>query len=89
MEDCFTKQAIHLFSEFKKKDETIKKIDNVSLSAKRMRDGTLKLAKGITNQQIMDINSACGLSIAFSDSCDVADIAQVALLGRYVNSEDP
>ncbi len=37
----------------------------------------------------MDINSFCGFSIVCDESCDVDDIAQVALLGRYVNSEGP
>ncbi len=63
----------------------------MSLSAKTMRDRALKLAQNITitNQQIVNINSACGFSIACDESCDVDDIAQVALLGRYVNSEGP
>ncbi len=59
------------------------------LSAKMMRDRALKLAQDITNQQIVDINSACGFPIACDESRDVDDIAQVALLGRYVNSEGP
>ncbi len=54
-----------------------------------MRNRALKLAQNITNQQIVDINSACCFSIACDESYDVDDIAQVALLGRYVNSEGP
>ncbi len=72
----------------KNKDEIIKKIKNVPLSAKAMRDRALKLAQDITNQQTVDIISFCGFSIACDESCDV-DIARVALLGRYVNSEGP
>ncbi len=80
---------MHLFREFKNKDEIIKKIKNVPLSAKTLRDRVLKLAQDITNQQIWNINSACDFSIGCDESCDVDDIAQVALLGRYVNSEGP
>ncbi len=54
-----------------------------------MRDRTFRLAQDITNQQTVDINSPCGFSIACDESCDVDDIAQVAFLGRYVNSEGP
>ncbi len=91
IKDCFINAAMHLFRELKNKDEIILKIKNVPLSAKTMRDRALKLAQDITitNQQIVNINSACGFSIACHKSCDVDDIAQVALLGRYVNSEGP
>ena len=59
------------------------------LSAKTVRERTVKMATDITSQQIKDINSAPGFSIARDESCDVDDIAQVALLGCYVNSEGP
>ncbi len=88
IKDRFINTAMHLLRELKNKDEIIKKVKNVPLSAKTMRDRALKLAHDITNQQIVDINWACGFSIACDESCDVYDITQVAL-GRYVNSKGP
>ena len=57
------------------------------LSAKTVRDRPVKMATDITSQQIKDINSALGFSIACDESCDVDDNAQVSPLGRYVNSK--
>ncbi|KAK1889551.1 General transcription factor II-I repeat domain containing protein 2A [Dissostichus eleginoides] len=59
------------------------------LSAKTVKDRTIKMAENITSQQIEDINSAPAFSIACDESSDVNDIEQTALLCRYVNSDGP
>ncbi|XP_020795560.2 general transcription factor II-I repeat domain-containing protein 2A-like [Boleophthalmus pectinirostris] len=45
------------------------------------------MATNISSKQIDDINSAQAFSIACDESTDVNDVAQTALLCRYVNSD--
>ncbi|KAJ4939175.1 hypothetical protein JOQ06_028635 [Pogonophryne albipinna] len=59
------------------------------LSAKTVKDRTIKMAEDITRQQIKDINSAVAYSIACDESKDIGDIEQIALFCRYVNSAGP
>ena len=59
------------------------------LSAKTVKDRTIKMAENITKQQIKDINSAATYSIACDVSKDKNDIEQIALFCRYVNSAGP
>ncbi|KAK1882491.1 General transcription factor II-I repeat domain containing protein 2 [Dissostichus eleginoides] len=56
------------------------------LSAKTVKDRTIKMAENITSQQIEDINSAPAFSIACDESSDVNDIEQTALLCRHVKT---
>ncbi|CAM4661314.1 unnamed protein product [Lepidochelys kempii] len=41
----------------------------------------------VTSQEVSDIRSAPGFSIACDETCDVDDITQVVLLGRYFNDQ--
>ncbi|KAM9165591.1 general transcription factor II-I repeat domain-containing protein 2A-like [Pangshura tecta] len=59
------------------------------LSAKTVKDRTIKMATNITSKQIDDINSAQAYSIACDESSDVNDTEQTALFCRYVNSDGP
>ena len=59
----------HLFSDFRNKDEIMKKIQTVPLSPKTER--TMKMKKDTTNKQTEDIHSSPGFSIACGESCDV------------------
>ena len=61
----------------------------MALSAKTVKDRTIKMAEDITRQQIKDINSAVAYSIACDESKDKGDIEQIALFCRYVNSAGP
>ena len=47
------------------------------------------MAENITSQQVADLNSTPGFSIACDESCNVDDIVQVVLICRYVNSQGP
>ena len=47
------------------------------------------MTEDITSQQVADLNSTQGFSIACDESCDVDDIAQIVLICRYVNSQGP
>ena len=59
------------------------------LSAKTVKDRTIKIAENITKQQIKDISLAATYSIACDVSEDKNDIEQIALFCRYVNSAGP
>lgn len=83
---CFLNMAQHLFSNFKNKDDIITKIKDTPLSAKTIHDRTIRMAENVTAQQVDDIKSASAFSLACDESCDLKDIAQLSLLGRYVSS---
>lgn len=89
MKESFIKMSEHLFSDFKNKREIVQKIREMPLSAKTVKDRTIKMATNITSKQIDDINSAQAFSIACDESSDVNDTEQTALLSRYVNSDGP
>ena len=89
LKETFIKISEHLFSDFKNKTEIVQKIKDMPLSAKTVKDRTIKMSENITSQQINDINSAPAFSIACDESSDVNDIEQLALLCKYVNSDGP
>ena len=76
----------HLFLDFKDKNKIIQKIKDMPLSAKTVKDRTIRMATNISSQQISDINSAPGYSIACDGSKDISDDEQISLFCRYVNS---
>lgn len=89
IKETLVKISEHLFSDFKNKNEIIQKIKDVPLSAKTVKDRTVRMSENIAIQQIADIKSAPAFSIACDTSKDVCDIEQIALLCRYVNSNGP
>lgn len=89
IKESFIKISEHLFTDFKNKSEIVQKIRDMPLSAKTVKDRTIKMAEDITRQQIKDINSAVAYSIACDESKDKGDIEQIALFCRYVNSAGP
>ena len=56
------------------------------LSAKTVKDRTIRMATNISSQQISDINSAPEYSIAFDGPKHISDVEQISLFCRYVNS---
>lgn len=89
IKDTFIAISEHLFADFKNKSEIVQKIKDMPLSAKTVKDRTIKMAEDISTQQIKDINSAVAYSIACDESKDISDIEQIALFCRYVNSAGP
>lgn len=83
---CFISMSEHLFSEFKNKTEIINKIKDIPLSATTVRDRSVRMAENITEQQLNDLKSSPVFSLACDESCDVKNIAQLTLIGRYVSS---
>ena len=76
-------------ADLKKNHEIVQKIREMPLSAKTVKDRTIKMAENITKQQIKDINSAAAYLIACDESKDKSDFEQIALFCRYVNSAGP
>lgn len=89
IKESFIKISENLFPDFKNKSEIMQKIKDMPLSAKTVKDRTIKMAEDVTKQQIKDINSAVAYSIACDESKDKGDIEQIALFCRYVNSAGP
>jgi len=57
IKESFIKISKHLFMDLNK-SEIVQKIRDMPLSAKTVKDRTIKMAEDITRQQIKDINSA-------------------------------
>ncbi|KAM4706621.1 general transcription factor II-I repeat domain-containing protein 2-like [Discoglossus pictus] len=89
IKEAFIKISGHLYMDFKNKNEIVQKIKDMPLSAKTVKNRTLKMAENISKQQIQDINSAVAYSIACDESKDKGDIEQIALFCRYVKSLGP
>lgn len=79
IKESFIKISEHLFTDFKNKSEIVQKIGDMPLSAKTVKDGTIKMAENFTRQQIKDISSAVAYSIACDESKDKSDLEQIAL----------
>ena len=58
VKESFLKISEHLFGDFKNKCEIVPIISEMPLTAKTVKDRTIKMAENITKQQIKDINSA-------------------------------
>uniref|UniRef100_A0A8C4X7H4 HAT C-terminal dimerisation domain-containing protein n=1 Tax=Erpetoichthys calabaricus TaxID=27687 RepID=A0A8C4X7H4_ERPCA len=89
IKSCFINASEELFRDFKNKAEILNKIKELPLSAKTVKDRTVKMSSNITNQQIEDLKLVSALSIAVDESCDINDTAQVSLFVRFISSTGP
>jgi len=76
----------HLFSEYRNKTEIIRELEELPLSAKTVRDRTVRMAENVTQKQLYNLKSSPVFSFACDESCDVQDIAQLTLIARYITS---
>ena len=89
IKSCFINASEELFRDFKNKADILKKIKELPLSAKTMKDRTIKMCSNITIQQIEDLKLVSALSIAVDESCDINDTAQVSLFVRFMSHSGP
>ena len=59
------------------------------MSAKTIKDRTIKMCSNITTQLIEDLKLVSALSIAVDESCDINDTAQVSLFVRFISHSGP
>jgi hypothetical protein len=89
IKNCFINASEELFRGFNNKADILKKINEVPLSAKTMKDRTIKMSSNITIQLIEDLKLISALSIAVDESCDINDTAQVSLFVRFISHTGP
>ncbi|XP_031331198.1 general transcription factor II-I repeat domain-containing protein 2-like [Photinus pyralis] len=89
IKSCFINASEELFRDFKNKEEILKKIRELPLSAKTVKDRAAKMSSNITNQQHEDLKMVSALAIAVDESCDINDTAQVSLFVRFISSTGP
>ncbi|XP_028003621.2 general transcription factor II-I repeat domain-containing protein 2-like [Eptesicus fuscus] len=89
IKSCFINASEELFWDFKNKADILKKIKELPLSAKTVKDRIVKMSLNITDQQVEDLKLVSALSIAVDESCDINDTTQVSLFVRFIASTGP
>ncbi|KAG8235195.1 hypothetical protein J437_LFUL014159 [Ladona fulva] len=89
IKSCFISASEELFRDFKNKANILQKIKELPLSAKTIKDRTIKMSSNITVQQIEDLKMVSAVSIAVDESCDINDTAQVSLFVRFISHTGP
>ena len=71
MKNCFINTSEELFWDFKNKADILKRIKELPLSTKNIKDRTIKMCSNIITQHIEDLKLVSALSIAVDESCDM------------------
>ncbi|GFW96528.1 SCAN domain-containing protein 3 [Trichonephila clavipes] len=88
IKNCFINASEELFQDFKNKADILKRIRELPLSAKTIKDRTIKMCSNITTQYIKDLKLVSALTIAVDESCDINDTAQVSFV-RFMSHSGP
>lgn len=83
VKEALLKCAPILFEDFDNKEKIIQRIKDLSLTRNTVKDRILVMAKNITYQQKMDINSADFLSLCLDESTDISGSARLAIFIRF------
>ncbi|XP_065673851.1 general transcription factor II-I repeat domain-containing protein 2A-like [Hydra vulgaris] len=89
IKNCFINASEELFRHFKNKAGILKRIKEIPLSAKTIKDKTIKMCLNITTQHIEDLKLILALSLAVDESCDINNTAQVSLYVRFMSHSGP
>jgi len=89
IKNCIINASKKLLWDFKNKANVLKRINELSLSAKTIKDRTIKVCSKITTQHIKNLKLVSALSIAVDESCDINDAMQVLLFVRLISHSGP
>ena len=64
----------HVLAEFENRNEILKKIREIPLSAKTVKHRIIQMPENITRQQVKDVSSAAAYSIPVMNLKDKSDI---------------
>ena len=78
MKELFIKISEHPLSDYKNKGEIVKKIGEMLLSTKTVKERTIKMGTNIISKQIDDINSAQAFSMSV-----MSQVMQLILSRQY------
>uniref|UniRef100_A0A4W6C6Q1 SPIN-DOC-like zinc-finger domain-containing protein n=1 Tax=Lates calcarifer TaxID=8187 RepID=A0A4W6C6Q1_LATCA len=74
--------ANELFDDLPNKDKIIKRIQDMSLSARTVHDRTIMMSNQVEETQVKDINAAPFFSLALDESTDVSHLSQFGVIAR-------
>lgn len=86
LKNCMYNVSEILFQDMTNKDEICRKIQDLPLSARTVKERILTMSTEVSNMQIMDINSSEFISIAVDESTDISDMAQCCVMAKYITS---
>jgi len=75
-----------LFRDLKNKDDICKKIKELPISVRTVKERILNISEEVSYILIVDINSAEFISIAVDESTDICDITQCCIMVKYITS---
>ncbi|GFU19337.1 general transcription factor II-I repeat domain-containing protein 2 [Trichonephila clavipes] len=85
----FFNASEELLRDFKNKEDMLKRIEDLPLTAETIKARIIKMCWNITTQHIEDLKLVSALSIAVDESCDINDTGQVSLFVRFMSHSGP
>ncbi|XP_033834271.1 general transcription factor II-I repeat domain-containing protein 2-like [Periophthalmus magnuspinnatus] len=75
--------ANELFDDLPNKDKIIKRIQDMPLLARTVRDRAVMMANQVEETQVKDIHAAPFFSLALDESTDISHLSQFSVIARY------